>query len=188
MYAVPQVNGKPCPKGWTASWQSWAQGPVCETIVNYNPNTGQYPQSYRETKAQGTIYEKRAALGSSPTATPKKGQALIAQGKSWVVTNTQVVTFTGTKASLTPSGQQMLDRLLAALQADESASVSLSSLGADTAARTAATRKATAFLTANGIDPSRIKTRAGGPGASRIEAAILHPLGQGVRVTPVSSR
>jgi len=105
-----------------------------------------------------------------------------------VVTNIQVVSFTGTKPTLTARGQQMLDRLLAALQADEAASVSLTNWGADSAARTVATRRATAFLTANGIDPSRILTKVGGPGAIRFEASILPPLGQGVRVTPVSAK
>ena len=183
MYAVPQVDGEPCPAGWSASWEAWANGPVCEVMVDYDPNTGGYPQSYAQTNAVGVQYEDQAAQGAQVSASPRRGQAIRSHAGSWVVTGTQSAFFTGDSAVLNDRAGTITDRLVDAWNADTASSIRLTGYAEDASVRNARISAVKKYLIAQGVPEGKILIKPGSSAGNRVDAAVLHPLGQSTRVT-----
>lgn len=182
-YAVPKVTGVPCPPGWGSSWQAWANGPVCEVTESYDSSTDSYPQTYAQASIEGRIYEQAGMKLARVVANPKVGQAVRTHGKAWVTTATQKVYFPADGASLSDRDALIAERLVAALQADNLASVRLTGYGSDASTRNARVIAVKKYLMAAGIDASRVLTQVGSTAGDRVSAAVLHQLGTGPRLT-----
>ena len=180
---MPKVAGVPCPPGWGSSWQEWANGPVCEIDESYNQATDSYPQTYAQASAEGRIYEQAGAQVARVLANPKAGQAVRTHGKAWVTTATQKVYFPSGAATLSDRDAVIAERLVAALQADNLASVRLIGHGDTATIRNSRVTAIKRYLTAAGIDRSRVLTQPGTTTGDRVSAAILHPLDTGPRLT-----
>ena len=180
---MPKVAGVPCPPGWSSSWQAWANGPVCEVTESYDQSTDAYPQTYAQASIEGRVYEQAGAQLARVIANPKIGQAVRTHGRAWVATATQKVYFPADGASLSDRDALIAERLVAALQADNLASVRLIGSGPDASTRNARVMAVKKYLTAAGIDSSRVLTQVGSTAGDRVSAVVLHQLGTGPRLT-----
>lgn len=182
MYAFPKVTDLDCPDGWGASWQEWAQAPVCFREAPWDAELEVHVPTFQEQAAETTRYDVRAADLSQRLV--EEGAVVTVRSIPSVVLDTQSVYFLDeSDVGLDSRDREIVQRVSALAATDPTATVVVAGYGAAADERIDAVNYR---LTQAGVAPERIAIVDGRPdrrgSLERVDLAVVNPLLDGPRV------